>query len=478
MKILLINPPTENIIATTQPPFIVAEKGAYPPLGLLSIATVIKKTPHSVKIIDCQLNKMGYSELKQKIIEYNPDIVGITLITFMLLDGLKTSALVKESELALNKKIIVIGGGPHATIFPNETIAKDSFDYIFSGEAEHSIVLFLNNLGNFDQLKNIAGIFFKDGTNTIKGPPNSYIDDLNSLPIPDRRLLDYQRYRNLLSSKRLMTTAITSRGCPYQCIFCNRLGKKFRATSAEYVIREIEDCLSLGINEIFFHDDTFTVDHQRVNEICRQIIAKKLKLKFSLRARVDTIDETMVSSLKKAGCQRISFGVESGVTRIIKRIKKGITLEQVVNAFYLTKKYKITTLADFMIGHPSEKVEDVYSTLNFAKKLNPDYAQFSITTPYPATQLYCQALEQGVIDHDLWREFAINPSKDFHVPRWEVDINRDELKILLNKCYRQFYLRPSFAIKTLLSIRSADELKRKTKAGLSLVKNTIGRKNQ
>lgn len=474
MRILLINPPMDNIIFTTQPPFIVTEKGSYPPLGLLYIATMIKtKTGHKVKIVDCQLTKMGYNQIKEEIIKYRPDVVGITLITSMLIDALKLADIVKECAAILRRDIIVVGGGPHATIFPDETISRKNFDYVFSGEAEHSFLSFVNNINDPASLRNIPGIVFKENGTIVKGPPNSFIEDLDSLPIPDRRLLDYKQYKNLLARGGIMTTSITSRGCPYRCIFCERLGKRFRAASAQYVIREIEDCLQLGIDEIFFHDDTFTIDKKRVMEICRLIEERKLKFRFSLRSRVDTIDEEMIRALKRVGCRRISFGVESGVQRILDRIKKGITLKQAEDVFTLTKKYRITTLADFMIGHPDESLEDIYTTLNFAKRLNPDYVQFSITTPYPATELYREAISRGIVEKDIWREFTKNPRKDFMPPRWEQNLKREQLDLLLNKCYREFYLRPSFILKMFLRQRSRREMKRKAKAGFSLFKNTM-----
>jgi len=474
MRILLINPPMGNIIATTQPPFIVAEKGSYPPLGLLYIATMIKsKTGHKVKILDCQFERMGYDQIKEEIRKYSPDIVGITLITSMLMDALKLADIVKECATILRRDIIVVGGGPHATIFPDETIGLKNFDYVFSGEAEFSFLSFVNNIHDPGSLRNIPGIVFKENGTIVKGPPNYFIEDLDSLPIPDRGLLNYEQYKNLLAGRGIMTTSITSRGCPYQCIFCERLGKRFRAASAGYVIREIEDCLGLGIDEIFFHDDTFTIDKKRVMEICRLIEEKKLKFKFSLRSRVNTIDEEMIRALKRAGCRRISFGVESGVQRILDRIKKDITLKQAEDAFSLSKKYGITTLADFMIGHPDERVEDIYATLNFAKRLNPDYVQFSITTPYPATELYKEALSRGILEKDVWREFSKNPRKDFMPPRWEQNLDREQLALLLNKCYREFYLKPSFILKMFLRQRNRTEMTRKAKAGFSLFKNTM-----
>jgi radical SAM superfamily enzyme YgiQ (UPF0313 family) len=474
MKILLINPPQRNIITTTQAKFIVSERGLSPPLGLLYLASTLKKkTDYDIKIIDCQLYKLTDEQIKTEILSHNPDVVGITVITFMLIDSIHVAGMVKECGKKLGKKIHVVAGGPHVTIYPEETAKLESIDFALSGEAEFNFLSLVDNIENHDILKNIPGICYLRNGTLFKGRPPDFIQDLNSIPMPDRRLLDYKRYFNILSGSGIMTTIMSSRGCPYRCIFCERLGKKFRPVSPGNVIKEIEDCLSLGINEIFLHDDTFTIDKKRVMDICSLIKEKSLKFKYFLRSRVNTIDEEMIKALKETGCQRISFGVESGVQRILDRIKKGITLEQAEMAFRLTRKYKITSLADFMIGHPDETIEDIHQTIKFAKKINPDYIQFSITTPYPATDLYREALEKGIIKKDLWREFAEHPDPDFVPPRWEQNMDKNMLYSILHQCYRSFYLSPSFIFKNLIKLRGWNESTRKINAGVKLLMNEM-----
>ena len=474
MKILLINPPADNIITTTQAKYIISERGLVPPLGLLYLASAVRQnTKHSVKIIDCQLDRLTVDRIKEEMILYEPDIIGISFITFMLIDCIRVAKLAKEYEKMARRKVYVIAGGPHVTIFPEETITFPFIDYALTGEAEFSFINLINSLENGSELADVPGIYYQNKGNVIKGPKHTYIEDLNSLAIPDRRLLEYKKYGNVLSGGGTMTTMMTSRGCPYQCIFCDRLGKKFRAVSAENVVREIKDCVALDIGNIFFHDDTFTINKQRVLDICRMIREKNLRIKFSLRSRVNTIDEEMIRVLKRAGCQRISFGVESGVQRILNRIKKGITLDQVEEAFKLVRKYNIISLADFMIGHPDETIDDIHHTIKFAKRIKPDYIQFSVTTPYPGTELYFEGLASGVIEKDVWREFAKNPDKGFVPPRWEENIDRQTLYSILHECYRKFYLSPSFIIENIIRIRDGAELKRKICAGFKVMTNEL-----
>lgn len=475
MKILLINPPDRHIVTTTQARYVVRERGLVPPLGLLYLATMIKqRAEHDVKLFDCQVHKHSEEAIRQEVLAYGPDIVGITFITFMLIDALAVARVVKDCEASLGRRICVVAGGPHVTIYPEETARFDTVDFAIGGEAEFTFLKFIQHLDDETTLETIPGICYKRNGTIVKGPPYGLIEDVDSVPIPDRRLLDYHAYSNILSSSSLMTTMMTSRGCPFQCIFCDRLGKRFRAMSAQRVLEEIEGCLSLNIQEIFFHDDTFTLNKKRVMEICHLITQRQLKFRFSLRSRVNTIDEEMIAALKKAGCRRISFGVESGVQRILERIRKGITLEQAEDAFRLARKYGITSLADFMIGHPDERIEDVHVTLRFARKLRPDFIQFSVTTPYPATELYREAMEKGYIKTDVWREFARNPSEDFVPPRWEQHMDRETQYALLHQCYRRFYLSPSFIWRNLTRVRSPRELRRKAAAGSKLVLHELG----
>lgn len=467
MHILLISPPHKNIVATTIPGRINAERGHQPPLGLLYLASYLKhNSQHMITLIDSDAEKLDYPQLRQRIEQLKPDIVGIQALTFLLIDALKTAGVVK----GCCRGIPVVLGGPHVTIYPRESLMLRDVDYIVRGEGEVSFKEMLDSIGDEAGLKAIRGIGFKvNGKLTLTQEPN-FIDDLNSIPFPDRTFSPYRNYYSLLSKNFPITTMMTSRGCPYNCIYCERMGKRFRAVSAEKVLEEIEHCLSLGIKEIFFHDDTFTIDKKRVFTICELIRKRGLKFVWDARSRVDTVNYDLLSDMKRAGCQRISFGVESGNPRILKNLRKGITLEQVEAAFRQCRKLKIQTLADFMIGSPGESRKDIMETIGFAVRLGADYAQFSVTTPYPGTELYSEALSKGVIKSDVWGEFARNPKEDFMPPLWTENLIRDELIELLNAAYKKFYLSPGFIMKEFLKIGSARELATKMKAGLKLFK--------
>ncbi|MFH2013614.1 MAG: radical SAM protein [Patescibacteria group bacterium] len=474
MKILLINPSAENEILSCNPEIIKSERGFDPPLGLLYLAGYIKEhSNYNLQMIDAQVEKLSYSQLKEKIKNINPDIIGITAMTFTLLDVLKTAETAKQA--CPSTKIVI--GGPHVQIYPEETINLKNVDYVILGEGEKTFLKLIQNINQPEKLKNITGLVFKKNGKIINTGKPDYFDNLDEIPFPPREILPYKKYFSLLAKEKVITTMFTSRGCPYQCAFCDRpaMGRIFRSRSAKNVINEIEECLKLGIKEIFIYDDTFTVDKKRVIDLCNEIINKNLKFTWDIRARVNTVDEEMLILLKKAGCERIHYGVEAGTEKILKVLNKGIDLKQVLKVFKLTKKIGIQTFAYFMIGSPEETKNDVIETIKFMKKLNPDFVQITLLTPFPGTRVYQWALEQKVFKNDYWKEFAKNPQTGFKTKYWTKEISNEDLQKLLTIAYKKFYIRPGYIIKRMLNIKSFPELIRKARAGIKVItmKNAI-----
>jgi len=473
MKVLLINPPAENEILSCNPEIIKSERGFDPPLGLLYLAGYIKKySDYELKIIDAQVERMNYHQLDEEIKKFNPDIVGITAMTFTLLDVLKSAKVTKK---CCPKSKIVIGG-PHVQIYPEETANLKNIDYVVLGEGEKIFLELIKNINNPEKLKLIKGLVFKERDKIINTGRPDYFNNLDEIPFPPREILPYKKYFSLLAKEKTITTMFTSRGCPFQCAFCNRpaMGRIFRARSAKNVVDEMEECLKLGIKEIFIYDDTFTVDRQRVVDICNEIIKRNLKVIWDIRARVNTVDEELLFLLKKAGCERIHYGVEAGTEKILKVLNKQISLEQALEAFKLTKKAEIQTLAYFMIGAPTETKEDIMATIDFMKKLNPDFVQITLLTPFPGTKVYQWALEQKIFN-DYWKDFAKNPQVGFKTKYWTKELSSDELEKLLTIAYKNFYIRPIYIIKRIFKIRSLSELLKKLKAGLKVIsmKNVV-----
>jgi len=471
MKVLLINPPAENLVQTFAPDSITEEMGYYSPMGLLYIATYAK-TKHGsrfqIEILDTQVERMGYDSIREHIKKTKPDIVGISSMTFLVIDALKVAKITKE----VNPDTHVVVGGTHPTIYPEEMASQPVIDTIVLGEGEITFSELLGALDEQKPLDGINGVGFRINGRVKINPPRDFIKDLDSLPFPDRDLIPYKKYYNLLGKgKEIMTSLLTSRGCPHDCIFCTKKdGRLCRMRSPENVVREIEECLALGINDFDIIDDTFTINRRRLMDITDLIIEKNLKITMDVRARVDQVDQSILDNLARAGCNRIRFGVESGNPGVLKALKKGITLEQIQTAFKMAKKAGIVTFAYFMLGSPGETASEIEESITLAKKINPDFVQFLITTPFPATELYDIGIEKGILSSDYWREFSAHPTNDFVPEWWTENFSHEELEKWQKKAHLSFYYRPGYILKQFLKIRSFKELTRKAHAGIRLFK--------
>jgi radical SAM superfamily enzyme YgiQ (UPF0313 family) len=474
MKLLLVQPPTENLIVGNNPAIIDEERGCNPPLGILYVAGFVEaNTSHDVEVLDCLVEKLSFQDIAEHVRQSKPDVVGITCLTFTLVDAVKVAGVVK----AVNPDIIVVLGGPHPSIYPEETAALPGVDFVVVGEGEQTMADLLDALGRGDRQPRCPGIaYLQDGqiVNTGRREP---IKDLDALPMPARHLTPYRRYTSLLAKGTAVTTMFTSRGCPFGCKYCDRpnMGRMFRFRSAENVVSEFEQCLNMGIDEFLVYDDTFSVSKKRALEICKTISHKGLMVYWDMRTRVDLVDRELLEALREAGCIRIHYGVEAGTDAILKNLNRGVTVEQVRETFRLTKEVGIGTLGYFMVGNPGETREDIERTMALADELSPDFAHITILTPFPATELYRDALARGMYETDHWAEFARNPTPDFRPRFWEENLTADELRSVCERFYRRFYGRPGFMLKRLLQIRSFGEFVRNVRAGYRLFTTRIGR---
>ncbi len=473
MNVLFIRPRCDNIFHVDLPAEVDDERGCFPPLGILYVASFAREfTDANVRVLDMEAENISLEDLYIYINKYKPDVVGIQAITYSLIDTIKTAEKIKE----IDRNICVVLGGIHATIYPEETVQIPQVDYVIAGEGEKPFAELIQNLDNREKLKKIRGLIFKDGGVIINNGKSETIFDLDKLPFPARDLILTEKYYSVLAKRSPLTTMITSKGCPNQCTFCDRpmMENRFRRRSAKNVVDEIEACTKLGIFEFSFYDDTFTINKKRALDICDEIIKRKLNIGWDARARVNTVDKELLLKLKQAGCERLYYGVESGDQDILKKVKKNINIEQIIKAFKLTKQAGIETLAYFMIGLPSETKEQILKTINFAKKCDADYAVFSLFTPLPATEIYDIYLKTGFYKEDYWRNFAKNPTTDFKPRVNEDNISKEELFSLLTYAYKNYYFRPKYVLKRLLKIRTIEQLKVQFKSAISLfhVKST------
>jgi radical SAM superfamily enzyme YgiQ (UPF0313 family) len=459
LKILLIQPPPRKIVK---------EDIVVPPLGIAYLAAVIEKQGHSVSIIDAFAEALDLHSLEDRVKKIAPDLIGITGMTPVIDNAFRTAGICRRYA-----KYVVIGG-PHVSAAGSKVFEQcPDVDYVIQGEGEISFPLLVEALERNKDITNVPGVITRDFSNL----PSPLIDELDSIPFPARHLLPNERYRYILSSGKV-TTMFTSRGCPYHCVFCDKavFGSKWRARSAANVLDEIELVRrDYGIDSIIFYDDLFTLDKKRVLEICQGIIDRELKIEWKCEGRVNLADKETLTLMKKAGCSMIAYGVESGNQKGLDYLNKGTTVEQIRNAFELTKRAGIRPMAYFVLGIPVETYDDELRTIDFAKEIKPAYAQFSVLSPVPGTKLYDDAVRMG-----WYKEVeAKNPmDKDVNRPAI-INENWDEEKLvrILREAHRRFYMSPWYIMERIKEVTSFKDFMRKAMAGMKMLRWYISKGN-
>ncbi|MHA3963202.1 MAG: B12-binding domain-containing radical SAM protein [Candidatus Thorarchaeota archaeon SMTZ1-45] len=412
-----------------------------PPLGLGYIASYLRETgDHQVKIHDGLLQHSRASDFAETLTSFSPDVVGISgQTTPSIYDVYRTAKAVKKHDPAT----LVVVGGAHVT-FQDEQVLKDcpEIDVVVRGEGEVTMKMLLDEISENRCNVRVEGTTTRLGTSILRNPDRPYIANLNSLPFPAYDLLNLTSY--FPRGKRI-APMITSRGCPYQCTFCSSsriTGKRWRGRSAENVVREIELLQErYGVRDVTFLDDLFTFDHQRVEEICSLIIKDVDNIGWTCSSRADimTRHPEIADWLKDSGCHTLYIGAESGSQRILDKIKKGIRISQIINAVKRAKAVGLEVVLSFILGIPGETQEDIRSTIDFACRLDPDLAQFTICTPYPGTPMYEEAIENGWLSVPDWSLFTVlEPIMDLP------GLSRKWIKQQLTRAYYKFYTRPSF----------------------------------
>ena len=438
-KILFFNSPSRiNVYLSTN---VNVGAPSYPNLTLATLAGHLVNA-HDVKIVDLEIKAHPLQRLFDEILNFKPDIVAASASTPDYL-------AIKEIMFKLKCKyphIKTIVGGVHITALAQEVSEESCFDIIVIGEGDTVIPEILGTR----TLDTVPGIIYKNGSSgklifTLK---RKHIANLNSLPYPAWHLFDISKYKNSrISSRRNPVGLIeTSRGCAFQCSFCNKLtfGSDYRAKDPKRVVDEMEYMLKCGFKEIHIIDDSFTQDINRAKEICAEIIRRNLKFPWSSLSgvRVDMVDFDFFKLAKRSGCWQVGFGIETGDQNILNKINKKTTLSQAENAVKLAVKAGINTFGFFILGLSGETEESMKRTIGFAKRLPLDIAKFDICIPYPGTAYYQELRAEGRIKSLDWSKYICHQIREpiFDHPNldWQV------LGVYYKKAFKEFYLRPVY----------------------------------
>jgi len=366
----------------------------YPPLGLGYLAAVLEQNHHQVKIFDFSLNSVSTLESDvQQVTAFSPHLVGLTAMTSVYHSALETATLLKAY---LGRPIVL--GGPHATMCP-ERILNESpvIDYIVRGEGEETVLELVEALRGDRDLSSVNGLTYRRRGEVISNPDRELITDLDALPFPARHLFDLKRYGLCTPEGLPMATILSSRGCPYNCSYCFKgiVGRTYRQRSPENIIAELRQLIDeYGIRDFYFIDDLFTIDSRRLEAITAGLIAQRLDIRWQCLGRVDRVSAESLRQMYAAGCRRIHYGIESGNQEILRRISKGIKLEQVRSAVRWAKEAGIQVKGYFMLGLPGDTEETMQQTIDLAVELDLDESMFSLTTPFPGTRLWDELVKK------------------------------------------------------------------------------------
>lgn len=438
MDVLLINPCDDNAVKSLG---LIT-----PPLNLMYLAGYLESSSMSVKIIDDDLMKIGPDKVSKLAEKLDPNVIAFTASTSTIKTALKYSELVKK---ALPNSLNVIGG-PHATFMPTETLKdSSSIDAVVVGEGEETLTELTEKYckTEYDKLDKVKGIVYRDvKTGNIKlTESRPLIKNLDSIPFPARHLVPFESYN---STKNKGSDMITSRGCVYNCGYCSSsliMGKKFRVRTPGNVADEVEELVeNYPIKDIAFTDDTFMLNNKRALAIANEIKERDLDINFVASSRVDTVNRTLLEKLKSAGLTTLYYGVESGSQRVLDLMRKGITLKQADNAVKAAKDVGLEVLTSFILGFPGETDKEIDETIDFSIKLNPDYSQFSILTPFPGTPIYHELKKKKLLYTEDWDKYTVLKSV---INYDQLGLSKKLVENKLTRAYLKFYIRPRYLIK-------------------------------
>jgi anaerobic magnesium-protoporphyrin IX monomethyl ester cyclase len=430
MKILFIKPDSPTI-----------NQGLDVPLGILSLSAFLKmnhKDKVDIKFVDFRVNRDPWVLLEKHLSEFDPDIIGISMLTF------EEGFLKRCVQLCkANNDARIVVGGPHATICYEDVLQDQNVDYVVVGEGEKVISNIVEALINGGDVRSVKGVAYRDidGMVVFNGR-DEVLSNLDDLPYLDYDLAKIERYRgyhaqmNFLLADLKYIPIMSSRACPYECVYCHNIfGKKLRKRSSDHFLGEMKRLYyEYGVREYHIVDDIFNIDRQRMHEILNGIIADgmKIKIAFPNALRGDLLNYDDLSLLKEAGAYMVTLAIESGSPRVQRMIRKDLNIDKVMENIHIANELGMLTKAYFMIGFPGETVEEINQTIDLALRSPLDMAAFFAVTPFHGTELYRMAERE-------WPNINIGDYGSYYEKSLYELATGYNLKKLQKKAYMRFY---------------------------------------
>lgn len=421
----------------------------------LSAAAVLREQGHEVFYIHCQTEGISLKDLEEKISAISPHFLVI------MVEHISLSASLETAKIAGRMGIRIIFVGPMATAFDDQMIGSGA-DYIVRGEWDWTLNNLVTALAADAELSTVKGVSYKNNGPLVRNENAELIDDLDKLPMPAYDLVDFSKFWESIFLYRPTATVVSSRGCPYECIFCSFpqtiFSREFRVQSPERVLAEAKYLKEkFGVKAIRYDDDTFDVDNKRTRRICELFIKEKLGLKWMIQSRPNLMTEEIARMLKKAGCHLVVFGIETSDDDILKKIKKGTTKTDMVKGFNNARKAGLEIFNCIMLGFYWDTKESIERTYKFACDLNAEFTEFSIPIPLPGTEYYEFLKDKNCFRSSKWEDFNSFHSANQDLPNF----NNEYINEKIRKCYRYYYLRPKYLTRMLsVSLTSFAKMKR------------------
>ncbi len=444
-KVLLINPSYKNSYGNGKSSVV---NPVHPTLGLMTIAAMALRAGHKVEVLDLSYRQYDYTVVKDKILEFKPDFIGVTATTPLMNQARDISVLAK----GISKEIITMVGGAHVSALPYESLRESMFDVAVVGEGDITFVEIID--GN--PLNTIPGIYYRKDEEVRSTPFRTYIQNLDELPFPALELYNPFDYENKVSHLWARQTPITqlefSRGCIYKCDFCaskNTMAFGYRKKSPERCAEEVKYIAKMGYREFALADDIFTSDNKWAVAVAEEIIKANIEVIWTCTngIRVESAEDKLFYAMKKAGCYRVSFGFESGNDEVLKKFGKGgrATIEKGKEATKLARKAGIDTLGMFMLGLSSDTEASMMDTIHFAKSLELDMLKFGNTIAFPGTKMFQEYRQEGLVKSYNWDDYFIYTDEALFVHR---NLSYETIKKYANIAYREAVLKnPMFILR-------------------------------
>lgn len=456
-RVLLLNPPGDKLyIRDYYCSFSSKADYYWPPQDLIYLSGILDRD-FSVEVVDAIVNHLSEARVLDTVLDSEPDAVLFTTGTATMKSDLRLMGRIKDK-----KDIPIIASAGILKFLGSEFLKKyPVVDAMLLDFTEENIVPYI--LDKTDGP--LRGLVFRQNGRFVtcgENPPARF-----QVPTPRHDLFDFAKYRIPIAKRFPFTVVVTSLGCPYSCGFCTAGAFGYRTRDVDGVIAELEELARLGVKEILFQDPTFTINTNRVVEICQRMVEHNLDFTWSCNGDIKSLNEEKIKHMKTAGCHTISLGIESGSDEILKKYSKMITTQEIKEMIRLLNSYKIRVLGYFIIGLPGEDTASIRETIDLAKQLDIDIASFAIATPDIGTPLRQEALKKGW----LGAEADVFDSTDFPIIETET-LSKEDVWEMRSRAVREFYLRPSYLFKKLRQIRSIRDLKVAIANALSLFRKS------